>query len=152
MFQPIRADGRSQAHGPAGRCSVRPSGQVSLIAATPDGRTVVPDHGRGTPLPKLLPPEPGRLATVGTPSLLEWAPASFRGLHKIARGVNIWVKLHRLLRVRCRRTVKMVTLLACQVYDKVRKPTADRGKVEGVPTWSLVAAFSRSDGGFTVVY
>ncbi len=42
--------------------------------------------------------------------------------------------------------------LAWQVYDKSGKPTAEQGKVDGVPVWSLVAAFSRPNGGFTVVY
>ena len=42
--------------------------------------------------------------------------------------------------------------LAWQIYDKSGKPTAEQGKVDGVPVWSLVAAFSRRDGGFTVVY
>jgi hypothetical protein len=42
--------------------------------------------------------------------------------------------------------------VAWQVYDKSGKPTAEQGKVDGVPVWSLVAAFSRRDGGFTVVY
>jgi hypothetical protein len=42
--------------------------------------------------------------------------------------------------------------LAWQVYDKSGKLTAEQGKVDGVPAWSLVAAFSRPDGGFTVVY
>ena len=42
--------------------------------------------------------------------------------------------------------------LAWQVYDKAGNPTTDKGKADGVPTWSLAAAFTRSDGGFTVVY
>jgi hypothetical protein len=42
--------------------------------------------------------------------------------------------------------------LAWQVYNKSGQPTADRGQSEGVPVWSLVAAFSRPDGGFTIVY
>jgi hypothetical protein len=43
--------------------------------------------------------------------------------------------------------------LAWQVFDKAGKPA---GPIEraapGVPVWSLVAAFARPDGGFTVVY
>jgi len=42
--------------------------------------------------------------------------------------------------------------LAWQVYDKSGHATADRGQSEGVPAWSLVAAFARPDGGFTIVY
>jgi hypothetical protein len=42
--------------------------------------------------------------------------------------------------------------VAWQVYDRAGSPTADKGKVAGVPTWSLVAVFVRPDGGFTVVY
>jgi len=39
-----------------------------------------------------------------------------------------------------------------QIFDKDGKPTADKGRSDGVPTWSLVAVFARPDGGFTVVY
>jgi hypothetical protein len=42
--------------------------------------------------------------------------------------------------------------LAWQVYDPTGTATADRGKADGVPTWSLVAVFTRSDGGFTIIY
>jgi hypothetical protein len=42
--------------------------------------------------------------------------------------------------------------LAWQVFDKDGRPTAEKGRAPGVPTWSLVAAFVRPDGGFTVVY
>src|SRR5207249_190527 len=42
--------------------------------------------------------------------------------------------------------------LAWQVYDKDGKPTGERGRADGVPTWSLAAVFARPDGGFTVVY
>jgi hypothetical protein len=42
--------------------------------------------------------------------------------------------------------------LAWQVYDKSGQPTGEHGKVTGVPVWSLVAAFARPDGGFTIVY
>jgi hypothetical protein len=42
--------------------------------------------------------------------------------------------------------------LEWQVYDKTGKPTAERGKVNGVPVWSLIAVFARPDGGFTIMY
>ena len=42
--------------------------------------------------------------------------------------------------------------VAWQVFDKDGRPTAERGRAAGVPTWSLVAVFARPDGGFTVVY
>jgi hypothetical protein len=42
--------------------------------------------------------------------------------------------------------------LVWQIYNKSGQPTAVRGQVEGVPVWSLVAAFGRPDGGFSIVY
>jgi len=42
--------------------------------------------------------------------------------------------------------------VAWQVFDKDDKPTGASGRADGVPTWSLVAAFARPGGGFTVVY
>jgi hypothetical protein len=42
--------------------------------------------------------------------------------------------------------------VAWQVFDKDGKPTAEKGRSDGVPTWSLVAAFARPDGGFMIVY
>jgi hypothetical protein len=42
--------------------------------------------------------------------------------------------------------------LAWQIYDQTGKPTSEKGTADGVPTWSLVAAFVRPDGGFTVIY
>lgn len=42
--------------------------------------------------------------------------------------------------------------IAWQVYDRKGKPTKVKGRASGVPTWSLVAAFTREDGDFTVVY
>lgn len=42
--------------------------------------------------------------------------------------------------------------LAWQVYDEHGQPAQDRGKTEGVPAWSLVAAFAGPDGRFTIVY
>jgi hypothetical protein len=42
--------------------------------------------------------------------------------------------------------------VAWQVFGKDGKPTAQRGRADGVPVWSLVAVFVRPDEGFTVVY
>jgi hypothetical protein len=42
--------------------------------------------------------------------------------------------------------------VAWQVFDKDGKPTAEKGRTAGVPVWSLIAVFARSDGGFTIVY
>jgi len=42
--------------------------------------------------------------------------------------------------------------LAWQVYDKSGKPAGTSGEGPAVPVWSLVAAFARPDGGFTIVY
>ena len=42
--------------------------------------------------------------------------------------------------------------VAWQVFDQEGKPTSVKGRKDGVPTWSLVAVFARSDGTFTVIY
>jgi hypothetical protein len=42
--------------------------------------------------------------------------------------------------------------LAWQIYNKSGEPTSEHGKAEGVPAWSLVAAFARPGGRFTVLY
>ena len=42
--------------------------------------------------------------------------------------------------------------VAWQVFDKNGEPEGETGHAEGVPSWSLVAAFANPDGGFTVVY
>jgi hypothetical protein len=42
--------------------------------------------------------------------------------------------------------------LAWQVFGKDGRPTAEKGRARGVPVWSLVAAFVRPDGGFTIIY
>jgi hypothetical protein len=42
--------------------------------------------------------------------------------------------------------------LAWQVYGPDGTPTAERGRVDGVPVWSLVAAFVRPDGRFAIMY
>jgi hypothetical protein len=42
--------------------------------------------------------------------------------------------------------------VAWQVYDPDGNATAERGRITGLPVWSLVAAFVRPDGKFAVVY
>jgi hypothetical protein len=42
--------------------------------------------------------------------------------------------------------------VAWQVFDQNGKPTAERGRSDGVPVWSMAAVFARPDGGFTVLY
>jgi hypothetical protein len=42
--------------------------------------------------------------------------------------------------------------LAWQIFDAEGKPTTAKGRAPGVPTWSLVAVFTRPDGGFTIIY
>jgi hypothetical protein len=42
--------------------------------------------------------------------------------------------------------------VAWQVFDKGGRPTAEKGRRDGVPVWGSVAVFTRPDGGFTVVY
>ena len=42
--------------------------------------------------------------------------------------------------------------LEWQLYDKSGQPVGEHGKAPGVPAWSLIAAFARPDGGFTIVY
>jgi hypothetical protein len=42
--------------------------------------------------------------------------------------------------------------LAWQVYDQNGKAKGEAGSAPGVPAFSLIAAFARPDGGFTVVY
>jgi hypothetical protein len=42
--------------------------------------------------------------------------------------------------------------LSWQVYDKNHRPIGATGHADGVPTWSLVAAFARKDGSFAIVY
>lgn len=39
-----------------------------------------------------------------------------------------------------------------QVFDKNGNSEGDKARVDGIPPWSLIAAFPRPDGGFTVVY
>ena len=42
--------------------------------------------------------------------------------------------------------------LAWQVYDSNFQAVGETGHADGVPVWSLIAAFPRSDGGFTILY
>jgi hypothetical protein len=42
--------------------------------------------------------------------------------------------------------------VAWQLFDKDGAPMAEKGRVAGVPVWSLVAVFARPDGGFTIIY
>jgi hypothetical protein len=39
-----------------------------------------------------------------------------------------------------------------QIFEENGSPKGEMGHAEGVPAWSLVAAFARPNGGFTVVY
>lgn len=39
-----------------------------------------------------------------------------------------------------------------QLYDQDGRPESARGSADGVPAWSLVAAFARPDGSFAIVY
>jgi hypothetical protein len=42
--------------------------------------------------------------------------------------------------------------LAWQVFDKDGKPMGEKGRADGVPTWSLVTTFVRPDNGFAIIY
>lgn len=42
--------------------------------------------------------------------------------------------------------------VAWQLFDKAGKPTAEEGRADGVPAWSLATAFARQDGSFVIVY
>jgi hypothetical protein len=42
--------------------------------------------------------------------------------------------------------------VAWQVFDRDGKPTAHKGRADGVATWGLVAVFARRKGGFTILY
>jgi len=42
--------------------------------------------------------------------------------------------------------------LGWQIHDSTGQPRGEKGTAEGVPAWSLIAAFARPDGGFTIVY
>jgi len=42
--------------------------------------------------------------------------------------------------------------VAWQLYDKDGKATAEKGRADGVPVWSLATAFAKTDGSFVIVY
>ena len=42
--------------------------------------------------------------------------------------------------------------VAWQVYDKEGKVTAEKGRSDGVPVWSLASALAKPDGSFVIVY
>jgi len=42
--------------------------------------------------------------------------------------------------------------LAWQLYDSNFQPVGETGHADGVPVWSLIAAFPRAGGGFTILY
>ncbi|HVR36224.1 MAG TPA: hypothetical protein VMS21_10285 [Methylomirabilota bacterium] len=42
--------------------------------------------------------------------------------------------------------------VAWRVYDETGNPTSEQGRADGVPTWSLVAAVTRPDGGFVIFH
>lgn len=42
--------------------------------------------------------------------------------------------------------------IAWQVFSKDGRLMGEKGAAEGVPVWSLVTAFARPDGGFTILY
>jgi len=41
---------------------------------------------------------------------------------------------------------------AWQIYDPDGHPTAERGRVDGVPVWSLATAVAKPDGDFVILY
>ena len=42
--------------------------------------------------------------------------------------------------------------LGWQLFDPNGRAIGEPGAMEGVPVWSLISAFARPDGGFTIVY
>jgi hypothetical protein len=42
--------------------------------------------------------------------------------------------------------------LAWQVFDASGRPAAQKGQVDGLPAWSMPAAFANPGGGFTIIY
>ena len=42
--------------------------------------------------------------------------------------------------------------VAWQLYDASGSPTSEKGRAEGVPTWSLIAAVTKPDGNFIIIY
>ena len=43
-------------------------------------------------------------------------------------------------------------LVAWQLYDRDGRPTSETGRTDGVPAWSLISAFVKTDGSFVIVY
>lgn len=42
--------------------------------------------------------------------------------------------------------------VAWQTFDQNGQPVGKKSRVDGVPKWSLVAAWARPDGGWTILY
>lgn len=42
--------------------------------------------------------------------------------------------------------------VAWQLYDAAGNPTSEKGRADGVPTWSLATAFAKPDGNFVIIY
>ena len=42
--------------------------------------------------------------------------------------------------------------LAWQVFDKESRPTDAKGRIDGVPIWSLPTAYAQPDDRFVIVY
>jgi hypothetical protein len=42
--------------------------------------------------------------------------------------------------------------VAWQLYGKDGKATAEKGRANGVPVWSLATALSKPDGSFEIIY
>lgn len=42
--------------------------------------------------------------------------------------------------------------LAWQVFDKIGRPSEDKGTAQGISVWGLAAVLARADGGFTIIY
>jgi hypothetical protein len=42
--------------------------------------------------------------------------------------------------------------VAWQLYDPAGNPTSEKGRADGVPTWSLATAFAKPNGSFVIVY
>ena len=49
-------------------------------------------------------------------------------------------------------TEMQAVAVAWQIYDKELNPTADGGRADALPAWSLATAFPNPDGSFTIVY
>ena len=42
--------------------------------------------------------------------------------------------------------------VAWQLYDSEGDTLSEKGRVDGVPTWSLVAAVAKTDGSFVIIF